>query len=198
MLRRQTPTPRSPDRGRAAHALGDLARRPLPARARGRRRAAWPRSTSRTTCGTTARSRSRCSGPSSRRSSARERFLAEIKTTANLQHPHILAAVRLGRGRRPRVLRHAVRRRREPPRPADPREAASGGRSRAHRDRGRRRARLRPPARRDPPRHQAREHPAARRPRDRGGLRHRARRGPLRRRQPHDRDRDVASARRTT
>ena len=42
-----------------------------------------------------------------------ERFLAEIKTTANLQHPHILAAVRLGRGRRPALLRHAVRRGRD-------------------------------------------------------------------------------------
>ena len=30
-----------------------------------------------------------------------ERFLSEIKTTANLQHPHIPAAVRLGRRRPP-------------------------------------------------------------------------------------------------
>ena len=43
-----------------------------------------------------------------------ERFLAEIKTTANLQHPHILAAVRLRRRpiRLP-LLRDAVRRGRD-------------------------------------------------------------------------------------
>ena len=53
------------------------------------------------------------------------------------------------------------------------------------------RARLRAPPRRHPPRHQAGEHPAARRPGAGGRLRHRARcqQG---RRQPDDRDRDVA------
>ena len=42
-----------------------------------------------------------------------ERFLAEIKTTANLQHPHILPLLRLRRGRRLPLLRDAVRRGRD-------------------------------------------------------------------------------------
>ena len=37
-----------------------------------------------------------------------ERFLAEIKTTANLQHPHILPLFRLGAGRVLPLLRDAV------------------------------------------------------------------------------------------
>ena len=53
-----------------------------------------------------------------------ERFLQEIKTTANLQHPHILPLLRLGRGRRLPVLRHAVRRGRDAAGQAGPRDAA--------------------------------------------------------------------------
>ena len=53
-----------------------------------------------------------------------ERFLAEIKLTANLQHPHILPALRLRRSRRLPVLRHAVRRGGDAARPAEPGEAA--------------------------------------------------------------------------
>ena len=39
-----------------------------------------------------------------------ERFLKEIETTANLQHPHILPLFDSGRDRHHRLLRHAVRR----------------------------------------------------------------------------------------
>jgi serine/threonine protein kinase len=47
-------------------------------------------------CATTARLRSRSCGPRSRPSSA-ERFLKEIETTANLQHPNILPLFDSGR-----------------------------------------------------------------------------------------------------
>ena len=60
-----------------------------------------------------------------------ERFLAEIKVTANLQHPHILGLIDSGRGRRPPLLRHALRRGRVAPRPPRPREAAPGRRRRS-------------------------------------------------------------------
>ena len=53
-------------------------------------RAAWPRSTSPTTSSTTARSRSRCLKPELAAVLGAERFLAEIKVTANLQHPNLL------------------------------------------------------------------------------------------------------------
>ncbi len=54
-----------------------------------------------------------------------ERFLSEIKTTANLQHPHILPLFDSGAGRSVvPVLRHAVRRGRVAARPAQPGEAA--------------------------------------------------------------------------
>ena len=49
-----------------------------------------------------------------------ERFLAEIKTTANLQHPHILPLFDSGEGRRLPFLRHAVRGRGDTPRPHRP------------------------------------------------------------------------------
>ena len=62
-----------------------------------------------------------------------ERFLSEIKTTANLQHPHILPLFDSRRGRRLPLLRHAVRRGRDAARPAEPREAAPGGRRGADR-----------------------------------------------------------------
>ena len=120
-----------------------------------------------------------------------ERFLAEIKTTANLQHPHILPLFDSGEADglvfyvMPFVEGEIA------PRPAQPREAAPGRRRGPDRPRGGRRARLRPPPRRDPPRHQAGEHPAARRPGAGGRLRHRAR-GQQGRRHPDDRDRDVA------
>ena len=104
-----------------------------------------------------------------------ERFLKEIETTANLQHPHILPLFDSGRGRRHGVLRHALRRGRIAPRPArrarrsspsttrsgSPREVADG-------------ARLRPPPWRDPPRHQAGQRAVPRRPGAGGRLRHRA------------------------
>ena len=57
-----------------------------------------------------------------------ERFLAEIKTTANLQHPHILPLHDSGDGGRHRVLRDAVRGGRVAARPAESGAAASGGR----------------------------------------------------------------------
>ena len=49
-----------------------------------------------------------------------DRFLTEIKTTANLQHPHILPALRLGAGRWRPLLRHALDRRPVTPGPAHP------------------------------------------------------------------------------
>ncbi len=118
-----------------------------------------------------------------------ERFLSEITTTANLQHPHILPLFDSGEADgflfyvMPYVEGETVRDR------IEPREAAPGGRRGAHHHGGGRRARLRPPPRRDPPRHQAREHPAARRLSAGGRLRHRA--GREHRRLPHDRDRHV-------
>ena len=126
-----------------------------------------------------------------------ERFLAEIKLTANLQHPHILPLFDSGEADgylfyvmpfvEGETLRDRLNREKQLPVAEAVRIA----------DRGGRRARLRPPPRRDPPRHQAREHPAARRPGAGGRLRHRARREQGGRR-PDDRDRHVASARRTT
>ncbi len=71
-------------------------------------------------------------------------------------HPH---RARLGRGRRPALVHHAVRRGREPARPAPPRAAAPGGRGAPDRPRSRPRAGLRAPARHRPPGHQAGEHP---------------------------------------
>jgi serine/threonine protein kinase len=50
--------------------------------------AAWRRWISRVMCATRAKWRSRCSELAA--VLAAERFLAEITTTANLQHPHIL------------------------------------------------------------------------------------------------------------
>ena len=126
-----------------------------------------------------------------------ERFLSEIKTTANLQHPHILPLFDSGAADSflfyvmPFIEGESLRDRlnREKQLPIDGRGP--------HRDRGRQRARLRPPPRRDPSRHQAREHPAARRPGPGRRFRHRAGREQGGRR-PDDRDRDVVSAPRTT
>ena len=125
---------------------------------------------------------SRCSSRSSPRCSAPSGSCVEIKTTAALQHPHILPLFDSRHGRRVPLLRHALHRGRDDPREAGPRDAVRRRRSGAHRARSRRRARLRASPRRDPPRHQAREHPAARRPADGDGLRHRARRERGRRR----------------
>ncbi len=129
-----------------------------------------------------------------------QRFLQEIKTTANLQHPHILPlhdsgevtdGIPAGRGIAFPLLCHAVRRRGVAARPVDAGEAAPDRRSGPDRAGSGQRARLRPPPRRDPSRHQAREHPAARRVGTRGRFRHRPRR-PDRRRRTDDADRPLA------
>ena len=93
-----------------------------------------------------------------------ERFLAEIKLTANLQHPHILPLFDSGEADgylfyvMPFVdgesLRDRLNREKQLP-VADAVRIATEVAARA---------RLRAPARRHSPRHQAREHPAARRP----------------------------------
>ena len=111
-----------------------------------------------------------------------ERFLAEIKLTANLQHPHILPLFDSGEADgylfyvmpfvEGETLRDRLNREKQLPVPTRVRIAERGGL----------RARLRAPARRGPPRHQAREHPAPRRPGAGGRLRHRARRQQGRRR----------------
>ena len=93
-----------------------------------------------------------------------ERFLSEINTTANLQHPHILPLFDSGEADGFLFYVMPYVEGRDGPRPDHPRKAAAGGRRGADRLGGGQRARLRPPPRRDPPRHQAREHPAARRP----------------------------------
>ena len=63
-----------------------------------------------------------------------ERFVLEIKTTAALQHPHILPLFDSGDGRRLPLLRHAVHRGRDAPRQAQPRDAARHRRGGADRD----------------------------------------------------------------
>ena len=103
-----------------------------------------------------------------------ERFLGEIRTTANLQHPHILPLFDSGAADAflyyvmPYVEGESLRAR------LQPREAAADRRGGPAGRRGRVGAGLRAPARRDPPRHQAGEHPAARGHRAGGRLRHRA------------------------
>ena len=69
-----------------------------------------------------------------------ERFVVEIKTTAALQHPHILPLFDSGDSRRVPVLRDALRRGRDAPREAQPRDAVRRGRGGADRPRGGRRA----------------------------------------------------------
>ena len=120
-----------------------------------------------------------------------ERFLAEIKVTANLQHPHILGLIDSGEADgllyyvMPYVAGESLRARlhREKQLPVDEAAAARPG--------SRVRARLRPSPGRGPPRHQAGEHAAAGRRGAGRRLRHRPRRA-AGRRQPHDPDRDVA------
>ena len=53
-----------------------------------------------------------------------ERFLNEVRVTANLQHPHILPLHDSGEGRRRPLLRHALRRGRDVAGKASPRQAA--------------------------------------------------------------------------
>ena len=118
-----------------------------------------------------------------------DRFLAEIKLTANLQHPHILPLHDSGAADgflyyvMPFIEGESLRDRlqREKQLPVD--DAVRITTEVAER------ARLRPPPWRDPSRHQAGEHPAARRPGAGGRLRHRAGREQGRR-HPDDRDRD--------
>ena len=93
------------------------------------RRCTWPRNSARP------QGRHQGAPAGARRLLGAERFLREIKVAAQLQHPNILAALRLGRGRRAPLLRHAVRRRRVAARPAGPGEAAPDRRGRpAHRE----------------------------------------------------------------
>jgi len=120
-----------------------------------------------------------------------ERFLSEIRTTANLQHPHILSLFDSGEVEgqlyyvMPVVdgisLRDRLAREKLLPIPEAVRIATevAGALDYA------------PPSRHHPPRHQAREHLAARRQRARGGLRHRVGRQQGGER-AHDRNRDVA------
>ena len=127
-----------------------------------------------------------------------DRFLTEIKVTANLQHPHILGAastpVSSRRSRLSTDLLYYVM----PyvsgeslPQSPDARQAAPHRRRASSREGSGLRPRLRPSPGRRPPRHQAGEHPAAGRLGPRRRLRHRARRA-AGRRLPHDADRHVA------
>ncbi len=119
-----------------------------------------------------------------------DRFVREIKTIANLQHPHILGLIDSGEidGTAYYVmpfvegesLRDRLQRDKQLPIGDAVRITTEVAGC----------PRLRPSPRRDPPRHQAREHPAARRQRAGGRFRHRARR--QQRRHQDDRDRDVA------
>ena len=104
-----------------------------------------------------------------------ERFLREIKTTANLQHPHILPLIDSGEVTallyyvmpyvEGETLRDRLNREKQLPIDDAVRIATevADALDYAHRHGV------------DPPRHQAREHPAARRPRAGRRLRHRAR-----------------------
>ena len=120
-----------------------------------------------------------------------ERFLREIRISARLDHPHILTLIDSGQNDGSAVVRPALRAGRVPAGQAGAREAAVGRGSDPHRDPGRERPRLCPPARHHPPRHQTREHPPARGRGGGGGLRDRpggARGG----RGAADRDRSLA------
>ena len=121
--------------------------------------AAWRTSTARTTGSTTATSQSKCSGRSWPRPSAPSGSCARSTSRPASSTPHP-PAVRLRGRRRLSLLRHALRRRRDPPRPHPEGEAAPAGRRAPDRPGGRRRAELRPRAGRPPPRHQAGQHPA--------------------------------------
>src|SRR5216683_2976464 len=72
-----------------------------------------------------------------------ERFVQEIKVTANLQHPNILPLYELRRGRRVPLLCDAIRGGRVAPREDRSRPAAERGGNDRNRQGGRRRARLR-------------------------------------------------------
>ena len=112
-----------------------------------------------------------------------ERFLSEIRTTARLQHPHILPLLESGEADgllyyvMPLVTGETLRARMERERQL-PIACARGGQC----------ARLRTPTERHSPRHQAGEHPPAGWLRGRGRLRHRAG-GAKRRWSAHDANR---------
>ena len=86
--------------------------------------AAWPPSSSPRTSATTGRVALKVLRPELAAVIGAERFLAEIKLTANLQHPHILPLFDSGEADGYRLLRHALRRGRVAARPAQPGEAA--------------------------------------------------------------------------
>ena len=71
--------------------------------------AAWPPSISRATSSMVAEWRSRFWNPELGAVLGVERFLSEIRVTANLQHPHLLPLFDSGGGSGTPVLRHAVR-----------------------------------------------------------------------------------------
>ena len=103
-----------------------------------------------------------------------ERFVVEIKTTAALQHPHILPLFDSGTADgflyyvMPFIDGETLRAKLDRETQLGVDEAVRIATEVADA------LRLRAPARRDPPRHQAGEHPAARRPADGRRLRHRA------------------------
>ena len=152
--------------------------------------AAWPQFTWRRPAAD-GRSPSRCSGPSSRPSSAPT---GSSPRSSSPPTSNTRTSCRSSTRARPDAYLFYVMpyiEGRDAARPAQPGEAAPGRRRGPHRTRGGRGARLRPPPRRGPPRHQAGEHPAPRRPGAGGRLRHRAR-GQQGERRADDRDRHVA------
>ncbi len=90
-----------------------------------------------------------------------ERFLSEIRTTANLQHPHILPLFDSGAADSFLFYVMPFIEGGVASRPIESREAAPDRRCGAHRHRSRQRPRLRPSPQRDSPRHQARKRHAA-------------------------------------
>ena len=177
-----------PDRASPPHRRP---RRPLPPREGARCRAAWPPCTWPQDLKHNRQVAVKVLRPELAAVIGAERFLSEITTTANLQHPHILPLFDSGEADGFLFYVMPLRRRRDGPRPDEPGKAAPGGRRGADRERGGVRPGLRPPPQRDPPRHQAGEHPAPRRLGPGGRLRHRARRQQGRR-HPDDRNRHVA------
>ena len=111
---------------------------------------------------------------------SRQRFLREARTVARLRHPNIVAVYAAGEADGPPLLRHGVRRRREPATDARARGARAGRTSRTRRLAARRPrpgARLRARAGRGASRREAGERPARRGhgPRDADRLRRRPR-----------------------